>query len=141
MEVNINGIKALEKLDDNLKKVSKNTMSKVGQVVETDILLGFKNETDPSGKKWAGLKPSTIKSRLRKGVGEIKILQDTGNLKKSLNRKASEGSVTIGFGAKYSVFHQLGTGDMEARKILPTEPEEIDMEEIERIILGDIKDV
>jgi len=114
-----------------IKLAEQSTLGKIGQTVKTDLLLGFKNEESPSGERWKPLKKSTLKARRKKGGG-AKILQDTGNLKKSLNSKTSSGKVTIGYGADYAIYHQA------TRKILPTEHSEIDMETIQDIIFRGI---
>lgn len=127
-------------IDDIVRKVSEipsSVMAEIGQTIKSDLLLNFRSEQSPDGSSWADLKPSTIKSKLKKS-GKVVKLQDTGNLKKSLNYTASSGEVKIGYGIGYSVFHQLGTKNMVARKILPTEISELDMEEIERIFLKGI---
>ncbi len=130
-------VKGFDNIDKKLKSLgSVKTMKLIGQTVKSDILLNFNEGKDPSGKAWAGLKPATVREKAR--IGKEKILQRTGNLKKSLNYNPSKGKVEIGYGIKYSVFHQLGTKNMVARKILPTESSEIDMEEIESIILREL---
>jgi len=129
--------KAIDNIGNRVAKIDSKTMTKVGQTIKSDLLFWFRNEESPDGKKWAKLKKSTVKSKIRKS-GVVRKLQDTGNLKKSLNFRAGRDKVEIGYGVKYSVFHQLGTKVMAARKILPTDSSEIDMEEIEKIILGDI---
>ena len=119
---------AIDKLEEKIKSVNRSTMYKIGTVVKSDLLFGFRNETDPSGKKWKPLKKSTLRARKKKGHG-AKILQDTGNLKRSLNFKAIDGKVTIGYNASYAVYHQ------PTRKILPTEDSEVDISEIREIII------
>jgi len=128
-------IKADDILDDVYKKldINKPTMQIIGQVVESDILLNFRDGKDPSGKKWTPLKPNTVRKKLKKS-GVVKMLQDTGNLKKSLNYKAYKNKVKIGYGAKYSIYHQMGTKYMPIRKILPTNITEIDIDRINEVL-------
>lgn len=69
--------------------------------------------------KWAGLKASTVRDRLRKGFGAGPILKRTGRLKGSIARKKlNKNSLEIGSDVKYFKYHQIGTGKMPRRQIL-----------------------
>ena len=132
MTIEVNS-QVIDDITNKIRTLSRSTMNAIGVTVKSDLQLGFKNEQDPSGKPWKPLKASTIKARKKRG-SESKILQDTGNLKKSLNfRVKSSSKVTIGYGMDYSIYHQA------TRKILPTEDSELDIEEIQDIILRGLK--
>lgn len=70
----------------------------------------FERQADPYGKPWAGLK-------LRSG----RILQKTGGLKGSINRKTTPRGFVISVGRTYGAYHQLGTGlyGRSRRRIVP----------------------
>ena len=138
MEVEFD-LRGLTNIVDKVSSIKHTTMNLIGQTIKSDILLNYIEEKEPNGTPWADLKPATIREKRK--IGKEKKLIRTGNLKKSLNFRAKTGEVKIGYGMSYSVFHQLGTKNMVARKILPTEVSEIDMEEIERLIIKGINDV
>jgi len=122
-----------DELGQRVKKVDKQVMSLIGQLVVSDIHINFRNEKAPNGEKWKPLANSTIRRKIKKS-GVVRMLQDTGNLKNSLNYNAYTNKVKIGYGAKYSVFHQMGTRYMPIRKILPTKIDEIDLNSIKDIL-------
>ena len=73
-------------------------------------------EVDPYGNPWAPLAESTIK---RKG-GDSRILRRTDRMLDELSIRPSPGAgLTLTFGAPYAAFHQVGTKDMPARRLLP----------------------
>jgi hypothetical protein len=73
-------------------------------------------EVDPYGNPWAPLAESTIK---RKG-GDTRILRRTDTMLDELSIRPSPGAgLTLTFGAPYAAFHQVGTKDMPARRLLP----------------------
>ena len=69
------------------------------------------------GPKWAPLKPSTIKDRLRHGYGASPILVREGLLRDSLSWKnaagnifqATDSGITVGTTVRYAGFQQYGT--------------------------------
>ena len=86
----------------------------------------FHKEGDPD--KWQALKPDTIRRR-RKGKNKnfsLKILQDTGYLKKAATTPNSPGSyteikptqMTVGVTVKYAAPHQYGS----AKQNIPARP-------------------
>jgi len=128
-----NAFDVIDKLDEKVKNVDKDVMGLIGQLVTSDISLNFRDEKDPKGDKWKPLKDSTIRAKIKKS-GVVRMLQDTGTLKNSLHYNAKDNEVRIGYTAKYSIFHQLGTKYMPQRKILPTELDEIDINSINNIL-------
>ena len=104
MTINVDST-TLESLSNSVSNVSRRTLTQIGQTVVSDLLLGFRNEVEPNGEAWKPLSIATIKARRRRGVG-AKILQDTGNLKRSLNKRVTaSNTVSIGYSAIYSVYH------------------------------------
>lgn len=101
----------------------------IGRAVHRLTMKRFETETDPWGRAWAPLAPSTV---ARRRQGSRRILQDTGTLKRSFAWEVRGHAVAVGtFGVPglrrdkyphYAVFHQFGTERMPARKMLPEEP-------------------
>jgi len=88
---------------ENLRK----PMREIGQMLITSTQSRFEGQHDPEGSAWAPLKPATI--RARKG-SDIKILQDSGALLRSITRsmRADSGSVSIRTNLPYARIHQCG---------------------------------
>ncbi len=68
----------------------------------------FDKEQSPEGEKWKPLSKTAIKKRRNKGQETIKILNDNGELRRSVNYKAEKDRVKIGSNLKYSRIHQYG---------------------------------
>ena len=111
----------------------------IGTAVYSHTKENFVNEKDVNGKKFAPLKPSTIRQKQRQGKVPYKILRDTGQLLNSLNYKTIPNGVVIGYDVPYAVYHQFGTRKMAQRKILPTDESEIPMGEIKDIVISYLK--
>lgn len=90
----------------------------------------FETETDPDGRPWTPLKESTKKRKAADGLGEKKILQRTGAMRKAIKKvRALAGSTFINTGAgvrigiedpeiaSYARRHQQGFG-MPVRRFL-----------------------
>jgi len=99
----------------------------------------FKAEGRP---KWADLADST-KARRRRGpraTRKIMILQDTGQLKRSMTYEIKKPSI-VRWGpsriAPYGIFHQLGTRKMPQRKFIDMYPE--DKQRIKQIVGQEVK--
>jgi phage virion morphogenesis protein len=104
-------------------------MASIGESVASWVDLTFRDAQDPYGNPWADLSPVTIAKRRD---GSAKPLNDTGALKASITKNASQFEVTIGTNEDYSPTHQFGAakgeyatgvpwGDIPARPFLPTE--------------------
>ena len=75
----------------------KRVMRGVGEKLLRDIDQNFKSQGAFLAHGWAPLRPSTIRRRLNKSKGSIKILQDTGRLRQSFTfRRVSDRLVTVG---------------------------------------------
>jgi len=108
----------LGKLIDNLDKLAEVPSRASGEVAREltkELQIEFATGTDPYGKPWAPLKPSTLargrhpppltaSGALARGT-EVTPMQHAG--------------VQIVLGMPYGFFHQRGTVKMEARKPLP----------------------
>jgi len=88
-----------------------------------DIVQHFKDQTGPAGR-WKSLSPVTIRMRRKgKGKGSAKILQDSGELKKSLmpgiGLKDFQGSKVILYtNIPYAKKHDEGFGRIPKREFM-----------------------
>ena len=104
-------------------------MEDISRALLSETMMNFQLGGRPS---WAGLSPLTI-ARRRGGAGAI--LQDTGELKRSIKATHSNDTATIGSNLKYAPTHQFGAkqgefgrsdrntplpwGDIPARPFIP----------------------
>jgi phage virion morphogenesis protein len=107
---------------DRLSRASsdlRQPLDEIGQTIEDNIALLFRDAESPEGEPWADLKHR---------VG--KPLNDTGRLKNSFTHNVSGNSVEIGTNVEYAITHQKGAskgqyaagvpwGDIPARPFLP----------------------
>ena len=90
-------------------------LRKAGLFLERETKLNFAQESDPDGKPWAPLKPSTLRRKRRTRA----ILRETGSLAASVMMQGPNGGrVRILVGVAYGIYHQTGTVRMAQRKIL-----------------------
>lgn len=78
-----------QKLFDNYKNKKRIYTALAGDMHDA-VEQNFETEGDRLGKKWAPLAESTIKRRLKKGYGTNPILQNKGDLVKSIQHGATE---------------------------------------------------
>jgi phage virion morphogenesis protein len=104
----------------------KNFWGSVGSYVQRrTIKERFDKEQSPDGTKWQKLSPSTVKRRTKRHKGgDMRILQDTGELRRSVHFRADDGGVAIGTNVKYARTHQYGRGKIPARPFLGINAEE-----------------
>ena len=108
----------LDKLTATLRDLA-HVPSQVAKDVSIELNKELQKEyvqgTDPYGKSWAPLKPSTLKKGRRPPP-----LTDTGKLKSGTRALPLPGAgVAVVVGAPYGAYHQTGTERMAARPILP----------------------
>ncbi len=124
---------------EKLKEFAKHPRRAVQAVTFTfDRLIRntFGKQTDPWGKPWAELSPTTLSGRKRKGRNSIAKLVDTKVLFRSLQRKvdnANEGHVQIGTPDRPVLPHLFGNptnrawggpiAPIPARPMLPIRPD------------------
>ena len=125
MQINIRveGIKQLQqKLKVTANKLSnmRQFWSSVGSYVQRQTIRErFNKEQSPDGQKWKSLAPSTIQHRKKRHKkGNMKILQDTGELRRSITYEAENNCVKVGSKLKYARTHQFGRGKIPARPFL-----------------------
>ncbi len=117
MEIKIK-VEGLSKVKGNLKKKINNLQDltqffkNVGAyVVRQTINERFGKEQSPDGSKWQVLSQARIKQRRKRHkTGNMKILQDTGNLRQTIEKQISiaRDHVIIGSNLKYAAIHQFG---------------------------------
>lgn len=78
----------------------------------------FKSESDPYGRNWESLSPSTIKNKSRKKQIQ-KTLQATGRMRASTVSQSFKREFVHGFNDPKAKFHDLGTKHMPKRQLLP----------------------
>lgn len=119
---------ALNQLSQRLTNMQP-AMRDIGESVASWVDLTFRDAQDPYGNPWAELSPVTIAKRRN---ASAKPLNDTGALKTSITKSASQFEVTIGTNEVYGPTHQFGAtkgeyapgvpwGDIPARPFLPTD--------------------
>ena len=98
----------------------------VGMYVQRQTIRErFDKEQSPGGQKWKPLSPATLKQRsVKHKTGHMKILQDTGELRRSITYEAEPNSVRVGTALKYARTHQFGRGKIPARPFLGVNNEE-----------------
>lgn len=89
-------------------------------VIDRWVQENFKTEGGKVGG-WVPLADSTIESRMRRRnkQGEIRILQDNGNLRRNWKHLFGKDHGGIVSGTDYGIFPQTGTSKMPQRRILP----------------------
>jgi len=104
-------------------------LAEIGQTIEDNIALLFRDAESPEGEPWADLKHR---------IG--KPLNDTGRLKNSFTHNVSGNSVEIGTNVEYAITHQKGAskgqyatgvpwGDIPTRPFMPADNLPSDWEE------------
>lgn len=98
----------------------------VGMYVQKQTIKErFDKEQAPDGTKWKPLSPARIKQRMRRHrTGQMKILQDVGELRRSVQYEAGQTYVRIGSNLIYARTHQFGRGKIPARPFLGITPNE-----------------
>lgn len=123
--VSIVGLDAMRKrLDRAQNNLTRQTTAYAQSVAAVDRFVqdNFKGQGSKVGG-WASLKESTIKRRRNKDKGSIKILQDTGGLRRDWKHLYDDQSGSLVSGKFFGVFHEKGTSKMVQRRILPTQKE------------------
>ena len=99
-------LESLQKKTNDMNSV----LDEIGQYIESEIALNFRDASDSYGNAWKELKYR---------VG--KPLNDTGRLRNSITHNVSGNSVEIGTNVEYAGKHQTGENRIPARPFLPTE--------------------
>ena len=122
-------------------------MDAIGAAILSEVDLGFREQRDPWGEKWAALSTKTTLPMRRvgkaKGKPRAQILSDTGILKNSFSHQTTKRSVTVGTKDKRAGTHQFGAaqgaygrmlrggpipwGRIPARPMLPIRNGQVDL--------------
>lgn len=128
--------KQIRELLDELKKRLEDLrepMEEIGQWMLASTDKNFETETDPYGVPWPKNTPWTRDKKAREGF-ILKVLQQRGFLRRSINYRADSKSVTIGTNVEYAAQHQLGLNRLPKRQFIGIG--EGDRREIVRILEG-----
>lgn len=89
--------------------------AEIGAALVTSALQRFEAQRDPTGTAWKPLAPSTLRAkkralRAKKRPSNAKpaILADSGDLRRSINFRASADGVSVGTNVPYAAIHQFG---------------------------------
>lgn len=124
MEIKVQVIgmnKLLDKIRKNAKTITDLTpfWHSVGQYMIKRTIKNFEHEQSPEGIKWTPLSLLRIKQRKKRHKGgRIKILSDTGELRRSVAYKAFSDKAVFGSNLIYAKTHQFGRGNIPARPFL-----------------------
>lgn len=113
ISIHVEGIRNVQqklKLSADKLRDMRNFWKSVGMYVQKQTIKErFDKEQSPEGAKWKPLAPATIKHRQKRHKTSImKILQDTGALRRSIAYEAGNNYVKVGSVLKYARIHQFG---------------------------------
>lgn len=117
--VELDDAAARQALRDLVERVSDRRpfFKNVGEILQLATKDRFLSKTGPDGVAWAPLRPSTIKSKIRKGRSPTDVLKLDGHLAGSIRTIATNDEVQVGSPVDYAAIHQLGgTIDRAARQ-------------------------
>jgi phage virion morphogenesis protein len=107
-------------------------IAKATVFLERQQKVRFASQTDPDGKAWAGLSPSTL---ARKKTNAI--LRETSTLANSINSSSAGLIGQVSASTEYGIYHQSGTSKMPQRQFLGIGADDVPkIEEIIRQHLG-----
>lgn len=145
---------ALQRLQQRLSDMTP-VMRAIATALEAQVEKRFETATDPAGRPWKPLAPSTLSAWLDRGKGNRKKdgsltqrgrerlssrkpLYDTGDLLGSLTSSASRSEARVGFGVPYAAYHEFGTKRMPRRGLLMADPQSRTLGEADRREVLDI---
>lgn len=114
LAVSLRQIGRLEELLRKLSEVPRHVAEDVAPEINRLVQAQFEDGKDPYGKPWAPLKKSTLKKGRRPPP-----LTDTRQLRNNTRVYPYRNSIRVVVGMPYGYFHQVGTRNMAARRILP----------------------
>lgn len=113
---------------------------KVEAVLMTESLRCFQEQQAPDGRAWKPLSEATLRARayrrtkgyrktlkrikgsqskaFQRSLGDAKILQDRGLLRRSIATESGDSHARIGTTLKYAATHQYGRGRIPARPFI-----------------------
>lgn len=123
---NVSGLRQrLQAIADELRDM-RPLWQAIGMYIQRQTIKErFDKEQSPGAQKWKPLSQSTVNHRKKRHKsGNMKILQDTGELRRSITYEAEPNSVRVGTNLKYARTHQFGRGNIPARPFLGVNDEE-----------------
>lgn len=109
------GMKDLADRLAELEGIPSRIAAEVAEGISALVADEFAGSHDPYGKPWKPLLPQTVR---RKG-GDSRILRQTDDLSSSTVAKPASGAGVDVISIDVGKYHQTGTRNMVARKILP----------------------
>lgn len=145
---------ALRRLERRLADMTP-VMRAIAAALEAQVEKRFETATDPAGRPWKPLAPSTLSAWLARGRGNRRKdggltkkgrerlssrrpLYDTGDLLGSLTSSFTRSEARVGFGQPYAAFHEYGTKKMPRRGMLMADPIARTLGEADRRVVLDI---
>lgn len=121
INVQIQGLKKLQKklkATEDIMRSMKPYWQLVGQYVQRQTIKErFDKEQAPDGQKWKPHSEMTKKMRSKRHkTGNMRILQDNGELRRSIQYEAGNNYVKVGSVLKYARVHQFGCSIHVTRK-------------------------
>ena len=121
INVQIQGLKKLQsklKATENIMRSMKPYWQLVGQYVQRQTIKErFDKEQAPDGQKWKPHSEMTKKMRAKRHkTGNMKILKDNGELRRSITYEAGNNYVKVGSVLKYARVHQFGANIRVSKK-------------------------
>lgn len=113
-----NFLSDMAKRTNNLRPV----MGMIGEKIVTISKEAFEKEQDPiSENTWSPLSPATLKNKAKRGKAQNKKLEDSSDLKKSIDYEATNDSVEMYAGKVYAATHFFGDSkrNIEQRRYMP----------------------
>ena len=121
MEIKVQCV-GMKKLMEKVKNGKNNLLDltpfwdSVGMYMVKRTMRHFQQEQSPEGVKWKPLSARRIQQRNKRHKGgRMKILSDTGELRRSVAYRAFKSRVIFGSALEYAAIHQFG-GTVTVRK-------------------------
>ncbi|WP_337872900.1 phage virion morphogenesis protein [Ignavibacterium sp.] len=108
MNNEINSPKVIELLKKKLSGGNKTLMASIAETIRVSVLKNIETEGQRLSKRWQKLSPKTIGGRKKKGYWPGKILQRTGQLKRSINSSYGENYAQVSTNLIYAAIHNYG---------------------------------
>jgi phage virion morphogenesis protein len=115
-------VQALQELQRRLHDMTP-AMRDIGQGLESAVSMRFATQTDPNGRAWDDLRPSTIAAKAKAGKAGNKLVF-MGDMLAGLSWQASADSARVGFNVPYAAYHEWGTRKMVRRGLLMGNPDQ-----------------
>lgn len=125
ISVRYEGTPGTKKLQNKFRKLAasiknrKPLFNRIGVQLLNAISENFQQQGH-EGTPWAPLSQRTIAGRRNKNKSSIKILEDTGELRRSFASEATDAQVRVGTKKIYAPPHEYGYKNIPERRMLPS---------------------